>query len=61
VDAQGNTIGKVTSGTQSPTLKEAIGMAYVETAYTKPDTEVFVLIRDKPVKARVCKVPFLKK
>jgi aminomethyltransferase len=61
VDAQGNTIGKVTSGTQSPTLKEAIGMAYVETAYTKPDTEVFVLIREKPVKARVCKVPFLKK
>jgi aminomethyltransferase len=61
VDAQGNTIGKVTSGTQSPTLKEAIGMAYVETAFSKSDTEVFVLIREKPVKARVCKVPFLKK
>ena len=60
-DAQGNTIGKVTSGTQSPSLNKAIGMGYVNTAFAKADTEVFVMIRDKAIKAKVCKIPFLKK
>ena len=60
-DASGKQIGKVTSGTQSPTLNKAIGMGYVETAYSKPDTEIFIVIRDKQVKARVVKIPFLKK
>lgn len=60
-DAQGNSIGKVTSGTQSPSLNKAIGMGYVNTAFAKADTEIFVMIRDKPVKAKVTKIPFLKK
>lgn len=60
-DAQGTIIGKVTSGTQSPSLNKAIGLGYVTTAFSKTDTELFVIIRDKPVKARVCKLPFLKK
>lgn len=60
-DAAGNIIGKVTSGTQSPSLNKAIGMGYVKTEYAKADTEIFVLIRDKAIKARVCKIPFLKK
>lgn len=60
-DAQGNTIGKVTSGTQSPSLNKAIGMGYVNTAFAKADTEIFVMIRDKAIKAKVCKIPFLKK
>ena len=60
-DASGKTIGKVTSGTQSPTLNKAIGMGYVQTAFSKPDTEIFVKIRDKAIKAKVVKVPFLKK
>lgn len=60
-DAAGRTIGKVTSGTQSPTLNKAIGMGYVEQAFSKPDTDVFVLIREKPIKAKVVKLPFLKK
>jgi aminomethyltransferase len=60
-DAAGNTIGKVTSGTQSPSLGKAIGLGYVASANAKADTEIFILIRDKAIKARVCKIPFLKK
>lgn len=60
-DASGTIIGKVTSGTQSPTLNKAIGLGYVTTEFSKPDSEIFVIIRDKPIKAKVCKIPFLKK
>ncbi|MFN5545105.1 MAG: aminomethyltransferase family protein, partial [Bacteroidota bacterium] len=58
-DAAGNTIGEVTSGTQSPSLSKAIGMGYVAAAFSKPDTEIFIEIRDKAIKAKVVKVPFL--
>jgi aminomethyltransferase len=61
VDAAGNNIGVVTSGTQSPTLNKAIGMGYVKTELAKSDTEIFVQIRDKNIKAKVTKIPFLKK
>jgi aminomethyltransferase len=60
-DANGNIIGKVTSGTQSPTLNKAIGMGYVNTEFSKPESEIFILIREKAIKAKVCKLPFLKK
>ena len=60
-DAAGKTIGKVTSGTQSPTMNKAIGMGYVPTALSKPDSEIFIKIRDKAIKAKVAKIPFLKK
>lgn len=60
-DAQGNIIGEVTSGTQSPSLNKAIGMGYVKTEFSKPDTEIFIIIREKPIKARVVKIPFLNK
>lgn len=60
-DANGNIIGKVTSGTQSPSLNKAIGMGYVKTELATPDSEIFVVIRDKPIKAKVTKIPFLKK
>lgn len=60
-DANGKIIGKVTSGTQSPTLGKAIGMGYVEKDFSKADTEIYVIIRDKAIKAKVCKIPFLKK
>lgn len=61
VDAAGNIIGKVTSGTQSPSLNKAIGMGYVKTEFSKPDTEIFISIRDKAIKAKVVKIPFLQK
>lgn len=59
-DANGNVIGIVTSGTQSPTLNKAIGMGYVPTALSKVDSEIFIMIRDKAIKAKVVKIPFLK-
>jgi aminomethyltransferase len=60
-DANGNIIGKVTSGTQSPSLNKAIGLGYVKTEFAKADSDIFILIRDKAIKAKVCKIPFLKK
>jgi len=59
VDAEGNVIGIVTSGTQSPTLNKAVGMAYVPAAMANPGSEVFVSIRDKAIKAVVVKMPFV--
>ncbi len=59
-DADGNTIGQVTSGTQAPSLNKAIGLGYVKTEFAKPDTEIFIKIRDKQIKAQVVKLPFYK-
>ena len=59
VDAEGNTIGEVTSGTQSPSLDKAIGMGYVKPEYAAADSEIFVQIRNKTVKAKTTKLPFL--
>ena len=58
VDANGNNIGVVTSGTQAPSLGKAIGMGYVKTEFTAVDSEIFIHIRDKKVKAQVVKMPF---
>jgi aminomethyltransferase len=58
-DSEGNAIGEVTSGTQSPSLNKAIGMGYVQTEFSKPGTEIHIEIRDKSLKAVVCKIPFL--
>lgn len=59
-NTEGKTIGEVTSGTQSPSLKIAIGMGYIETAFAKPDTEIFINVRDKSLKAKIVKTPFYK-
>ncbi|TWI83060.1 aminomethyltransferase [Lacibacter cauensis] len=58
-DADGNEIGKVTSGTQSPSLQKAIGLGYVATAFAAFDSEIYVEVRDKLLKAKVVKIPFL--
>jgi aminomethyltransferase len=60
VDASGNVIGKVTSGTQSPSLKKAIGLGYVATSHAKAGSEIFISIRDKAIKAVVVRPPFYK-
>jgi aminomethyltransferase len=60
VDADGNNIGKVTSGTQSPSLQKAIGIGYVKSEFAKEGTEIFILIRDNKIKAQVVKPPFYK-
>ena len=61
LDANGNEIGKVTSGTQGPSVKKAIGMAYVKTEFAAPDSEIYIEIRDKGVLAKVVKMPFYQK
>jgi aminomethyltransferase len=58
-DAAGNEIGKVTSGTQSPSLQKAIGLGYVAAEHTAFDSEIFIEVRDRLLKAKVVKVPFL--
>jgi aminomethyltransferase len=58
LNAEGEKIGRVTSGTQSPSLQKAIGMGYVKKEYTEEGTELFISIRDKKLKAKVVKVPF---
>ena len=60
VDADGNNIGKVTSGTQSPSLQKAIGMGYVQTEFAKEGTEIFIDIRNNKIKAKIVKPPFTK-
>jgi aminomethyltransferase len=59
LDANGNVIGVVTSGTMSPTLKKPIGMGYVKTEFSKTGTEIFIDIRGKAIKAVIVKRPFL--
>jgi len=58
VDTVGTVIGKVTSGTQSPSLQKGIGMGYVKTAFSKVGTDIYIKIRDNKVLARVAKMPF---
>jgi len=60
-DSAGKPIGRVTSGTQSPSLQKAIGLAYVETAFANPGTEILISIRDKGLKAKVVSIPFVEK
>lgn len=60
VDAEGNKIGRVTSGTQSPSLKKSIGLGYVDAAFAKDGSDIFISIRNQPIKAVVRKPPFVK-
>jgi aminomethyltransferase len=57
-DYIGESIGHVTSGTQSPSLGKAIGMGYVRTAYAAIGSEIFIKVRDKLLQAKVSKIPF---
>ena len=58
-DFEGSIIGKVTSGTQSPSLGKAIGMGYVDCNYAAIDAEIFISIRNTLLKAKVVKMPFV--
>lgn len=59
-NAEGETIGEVTSGTMSPCLKKGIGMGYVTKAYSKTGTEIYIKVRNRMLKAEVVKLPFRK-
>ncbi|MEI7473027.1 MAG: glycine cleavage system aminomethyltransferase GcvT [Ferruginibacter sp.] len=58
-DATGNKIGHVCSGTQSPSLNKAIGMGYVDAAFSTIGSDIYIAIRDKQIKAKVVKMPFV--
>ncbi len=60
VDNENNIIGIVTSGTMSPSLKKGIGMGYVSNNFSNIDSEIFVKIRNSPIKAKVVSLPFYK-
>lgn len=59
-NAAGEKIGEVTSGTISPMMNVGIGMGYVATEYAKPDTEIYIAVRNKQLKAKVEKLPLYK-
>ena len=60
-DLAGNIIGRVTSGTNSPTTGKNIGMGYVPVSLAEEGSEFAVVIREKLIKAQVVKLPFVKK
>ena len=60
VDSNGNEIGRVSSGTMSPSLDKPIGMGYVTKELAKPSNEIQIQFRKKSLKAKVTKLPFVK-
>ena len=58
---QGNRVGQVTSGTQTPFLRKAIGMAYVPTALSRPESPIEIDVRGRVTKAQVVPLPFYKR
>ena len=60
VDAEGNQLGTVTSGTMSPSLGKGIGLGYVNRPHTKSGTEIFIQVRKKQIPATIVKLPFYK-
>lgn len=61
VDAAGNLIGNVTSGTMSPSLNKGIGLGYVSSEFSAIDSDIYIRIRKNDVPAKVVKLPFYKK
>ncbi len=61
VNAEGEKVGEVTSGTMSPSLGKGIGLGYVTKDYSKVGTEISIRVRNKDMKAQVVKLPFVKK
>lgn len=59
--SEGRTVGRVTSGTITPTLNKAIAMAYVDPAFTKTGTVCTVDVRGKTEEARVVPLPFYRR
>jgi len=59
VNENDEVIGRVTSGTMSPMLQKGIGMGYVNKGYTKFETEIFIKVRNRKLKAKVVKLPFV--
>ncbi|MEI6866051.1 glycine cleavage system aminomethyltransferase GcvT [Flavicella sp.] len=60
VDSEGNNLGNVTSGTMGPTVKRGIGMGYVPTEFSSVESEIYIKVRKRLLKAKVVKTPFYK-
>ena len=60
LDSDGNQVGRVTSGTMSPSLGKGVGMGYVPSDLKAPGTEIHIQIRKKTVPATIVKLPFYK-
>jgi aminomethyltransferase len=58
--AEGDVIGEVTSGTMAPSLHKAVGMGYIQTGHNAFDSEVYIKVRNKLLKAKIVKLPFYK-
>jgi aminomethyltransferase len=61
VNAEGEKVGEVTSGTMSPSLGKGVGLGYVNSELSKAGTEIYIRVRNKDMKAQVVKLPFYKK
>lgn len=59
-DSEGTVIGVVTSGTMGPSVKKGIGMGYVPKAFSSVDSEIYIKVRKRLLKAKVVKMPFYK-
>ncbi|MFA6483571.1 MAG: glycine cleavage system aminomethyltransferase GcvT [Bacteroidales bacterium] len=59
VNQAGDIIGEVTSGNQSPILQNGIGMGYIQAAYSKIGSEIFIQVRNRNLKAEIVKTPFI--
>jgi aminomethyltransferase len=60
LDADGNVVGIVTSGTSSPSLDKPIGLGYVKKGFDKAGSEIFISFGGgKKMAAKVVKLPFL--
>jgi aminomethyltransferase len=58
-DKQGRIIGKVTSGGFGPSLNAPVAMGYVESGFAANGTEVDLMVRGKPLPARIAPMPFV--
>ena len=58
ISDKGNCIGYITSGTMSPTINKAIAMGYINQEFSKIDTKVSILIRNKKITAKIVNLPF---
>ena len=61
VNAKGELIGEVTSGTMSPMMKQGIGLAYLNKGYWETGTEIYIRIRHKDLKAKIVELPIYDK
>jgi aminomethyltransferase len=61
IQADGQRVGTVTSGTFSPVIRKGIGMGYVDVARAAPGTGLQIAVRDRIVPATVVPLPFVRK